>query len=359
MALRRLVRSRPGAVVAAAALLLGLGGAHGATAAPAGSAPRPAPLPGPVASLPALTVRGASTAGAACGRGLATLVTVAVPLPRAVRVTDDRVEVLLPRGYCTGTAERYPVLFLLHGTGDTYRSWADRTDLLAYDQEQGFGVILVMPDGGHDADAGWYSDWVDGRYQWESYDTRVLPGYLNATFRTLPGDQAIAGVSMGGFGALSYAARHPGMFKAAASFSGAVDMLYGAPASGLAFSVLHDRYGTPGESVWGGQVSDEKTWAEHNPTSLAPELAGVKLFLASGTGTPGGAYGDDPADPGAYGLENGVFQMNLSLVRALDRAGVAHSDHFYPGGYHGWPYWQADLHWALPLMVQALGPPRP
>jgi diacylglycerol O-acyltransferase/trehalose O-mycolyltransferase len=111
--------------------------------------------------------------------------------------------------------------------------------------------------------------------------------------------------------------------------------------------------------VWGNQQSDEAVWAEHNPASLASRLKGVRILLASGTGTPGGAGGDDPTDPGAYGLENGVFQMNQSLVRALDQAGVAHTDDFYAGGYHGWPYWQADLHWALPQIVAALGPARP
>lgn len=56
-------------------------------------------------------------------------------------------------------------------------------------------------------------------------------------------------------------------------------------------------------------------------------------------------------------MENGILQMNLSLVRALDQAGVPHTDNFYPGGYHGWPYWQADLHWALAQIAGTRGPP--
>ena len=282
------------------------------------------------------------------------LITVQAPPPSNVRVTDDHVNVFLPPGYCANT-ERYPVLYLLHGAGDTYQSWAAKTDLVSF--ARSFPVIIVMPDGSHNSLAGWYSNWLDGEYQWETYDTAVLPRYINIHFRTLSHDLGVAGLSMGGFGALSYAGRHPGMYKAAASFSGAVDTLYGAPASGVVFDQLRAQYGTPGDQIWGNQLTNENVWAAHNPTSLAPQLAGTQLFLASGTGTPGGAYGDDPSDPGAYALENGILQMNLSLVRALDQAGVPHTDNFYPGGYHGWPYWQADLHWALRQIAETLGPP--
>ena len=299
----------------------------------------------------------------ACQEGLTT---VEVKPPAGVTVTDDHVNILLPPGYCAGAAAglRYPVLYLLHGAGDTYASWAAKTDLVAFSQSLPDPPIIVMPDAGHDAQAGWYSNWNDGEYQWETFHISVLQGYVNSTYSTLPDDIGIAGLSMGGFGALSYAARHPGagrrpgMFKVAASFSGAVDMLYGAPATGVIFTELHSQYGTPDDSVWGNQATHESMWAAHNPASLAANLKGTKILLACGTGTPRGAQGDDPSNPGGYALEQGVFQMNLSLVRALDRAGVAHTDDFYPGGYHGWPYWQADMHWALPIIDGVLGPPR-
>lgn len=66
------------------------------------------------------------------------------------------------------------------------------------------------------------------------------------------------------------------------------------------------------------------------------------------------ARGRSRRTPGGYGLENGVFQMNLQFVKALDWAGVPHLDDFYVGGVHDWPYWQADLHWALPQIVAQL-----
>jgi S-formylglutathione hydrolase FrmB len=277
---------------------------------------------------------------------------VVVPTPPQVHVTDTHVRILLPVGYGEGS-RRYPVLYLLHGAGDTYTSWTTKTDVTAFSSQ--FPVIIVMPDAGHNSQAGWYSDWKDGTYQWETYHLGLLMPWVDRHLRTIRNDDAVAGLSMGGFGAMSYAARHPGLYRAAASFSGAVDTEYGAPASGVAFDALHDQYGTPNEEVWGNQLSDGSTWAAHDPTALAAKLSGTQLFIASGTGTPGGSQGEEPTNPGGYALENGVFQMNLQFVRALDAAGVAHHDHFYPGGVHDWPYWQADLHWALPQIVTLLG----
>ncbi|HEX6393602.1 MAG TPA: alpha/beta hydrolase family protein [Acidimicrobiales bacterium] len=280
--------------------------------------------------------------------------TITVPPPKGVNITDDHVNVILPQGYCDPSrgSARYPVLYLLHGAGDTYGAWAAKTDVVSF--SKAYRLIIVMPDGGANKTAGWYSNWLDGEYQWETYHIAVLQGFIDDNYRTLRDDLGIAGLSMGGFGAMSYAARHPGMFKAAASFSGALDMLYGAPVTGVVFTQLHSMYGTPNAGVWGDQIQNYRTWSSHNPASLAARLKGTAVFLASGTGTPGGAHGDDPGNPGGYALENGIFQMNLSMVRALDLAGVAHTDDFYPGGYHGWPYWQADLHWALPQIASIL-----
>ncbi|TMB02806.1 MAG: hypothetical protein E6J70_06435, partial [Deltaproteobacteria bacterium] len=123
-----------------------------------------------------------------------------------------------------------------------------------------FPLIIVMPDAGHDSEAGWYSDWADGSRQWETFHTRVLVRYVDGHFRTLRlAHRAVAGLSMGGFGAMSYAARHPGLFQAAASFSGAVDTRYVEPVSGIGFNIFHDMFGTPDDRVWGNQVTDEAT----------------------------------------------------------------------------------------------------
>ncbi len=259
---------------------------------------------------------------------------------------------LLPEGYGS-TNTRYPVMYLLHGAGDTYRTWSEKTDVVSFARR--YPVIIAMPDAGRGSEAGWYSDWRDGSRQWETFHTKILVNFIDRRFRTRgSGHRAVVGLSMGGFGAMSYAARHPKLFRAAASFSGAVDTMYAAPASGVVFSVGQDRFGTPDDRVWGSQTTEMSTWREHNPTDRAADLRGVWLYVASGTGTPGGPAGDDTGNPGGYAIENAIFQMNVSFVTALERAGVAYTRNLYLGGYHDWPYWQQELHNALPRVVKVI-----
>jgi S-formylglutathione hydrolase FrmB len=289
-------------------------------------------------------------AGAVNGCEPPRCVDVPVPVPAGLKVPENRVRVILPEGYADHRCRAYPVLYLLHGAGDTYRTWSENTDVVAFTED--LPLIVVMVDSGRNNEAGWYSDWADGSRQWETFHIDVLPASIDRTFRTLgEGHRLIAGLSMGGFGAMSYAARHKGMFKAAASFSGAVDTMYGFPLSGPFFAALHPQFGTPDDRLWGNQLTSEATWRDHNPTDRAADLAGTELFVATGTGTPGGPAGDAPDNPGGYGLEAFIFQMNVSFLRALTVAGIPYHNDVYPGGYHGWPYWQRELHWALPQMV--------
>ncbi len=274
-----------------------------------------------------------------------------VPLPANVTVPSSTVRVLLPPGY-DPTALRYPVLYLLHGAGDTFASWTEQTDVEDFSAQ--FPVIVVMPDCGHDAAAGFYSNWVDGSRQWEAFHTHVLMQYVDRHFSTLHNwrHRAAAGLSMGGFGAMSYAARHHHLFRAAASFSGAVDTLYPQPLTSILYS-----QGVVNPDVWGSPTADEAIWRQHNPTDLAGRLRGVALFLASGDGGRGGPAGDDPNNLAGYIAEAFIKQMNLDFAHALEAAGIPYTADFYQGGYHGWPYWQRELHWSLPQIMSLIGPP--
>jgi S-formylglutathione hydrolase FrmB len=274
---------------------------------------------------------------------------VAVPVPRRVQVPERTVRVLLPEGY-DDSRRRYPVFYLLHGAGDTFATWTENTDVQEFSTS--LPVIIVMPDGGRNAEAGFYSDWLDGSRQWETFHTRVLRKFVDRRFRTLRGrrHRAVGGLSMGGFGALSYAARHPGLFRAAASFSGALDPLYPSAEMPTLRFIL-----SPG--AWGDPVADAEVWRDHSLTDRAADLEGVALFLATGDGTRGGPAGD-VENPFAYATEVVVAAMTRSFAAALDAAGVPHTDDFYGAGYHGWPYWQRELHWALPQIVALIGPRR-
>jgi S-formylglutathione hydrolase FrmB len=126
-----------------------------------------------------------------------------------------RVRVLLPAGYRADPRRRYPVLYLLHGADSDYRSWTRYGDAEAITARA--PLIVVMPDGGR---MGWYTDWYVGdqpvQPMWETYHVGELVPWIDATYRTIAtrGGRAIAGLSMGGYGALSYAARHPSTFAA-------------------------------------------------------------------------------------------------------------------------------------------------
>lgn len=268
-----------------------------------------------------------------------------------------KMRVLLPAGYAA-SAKRYPVLYLLHGVGDDQTVWTTLTDIEAF--TAAFEVIVVMPDGGKNEKAGWYSDWYNGggfgAPRYETHHIAELIPFVDSVYRTIAdrSGRLAAGHSMGGFGAMSYAARHPDLFVAAASFSGAVDTMIAEPGSGLVFQSAQFR-GTPSDAVWGNQTLQEVRWRTHNPVDLALNLGGLGLSAASGDGTP--AIGDNPAE--GPGLEAGIRLMNDSLHSALNAAGVTHYYDPYSPGTHAWKYAQRNLHDALPRLLAAVGTPAP
>jgi len=309
------------AVLAAAALAAVL-----PTAAPAADWPACTPRTAPVA----LGLR--ETARRAEGRLLTlTLQSKALGGPQ-------RVNVLLPPGYDPAGPTRYPVLYLLHGAQDDYAAWA------AHDAAGIVGdrrLIVVMPDGGHD---GSYSDWFaaddppspssgqpGGAPAWESYHLGELVPFVDAHFRTraAPGGRAIAGLSMGGHGAMKYADEAPGTFGYAGSFSGAVHP--GLP--------LYTQFVK--QCTWGDPATQGIVWHDNDPTETAGNLRGTRLFVRSGDGTAGPL--DPPGFTGTDIVETIVGQMNQAFMTTLRTAGVTSVDAAFGPGTHTWPYWQQDL----------------
>jgi S-formylglutathione hydrolase FrmB len=130
--------------------------------------------------------------------------------------------IVLPPGYETSD-ERYPVLYLLHGLSQNYTSWS-RLGAPFYAQEIG-GLIVVMPDGGNS----WYVNWAESgegqKNDWEDHIVRDVIGHVDENFRTIAQREgrAIAGLSMGGYGALTLGLRHSEMFISIGSTSGALE----------------------------------------------------------------------------------------------------------------------------------------
>jgi len=271
-----------------------------------------------------------------------------------------RVRLLLPRGWSPDASRTWPVLWLLHGFArgpgvgrDGHTAWSDRTDIEELTEDA--GVLVVMPDGGP---CGNYTDWWNrgggGAPKWETFHLAELRRILERGYRAGP-ERAIAGNGMGGLGALAYAARHRGLFRAAASFSGPLHTLYRDP-SGLDVADLVElgvAIGAPSldwTDVWGDPEEQRVVWRQHNPYDLAGRLAGVRLHVSSGDGGPG------PYDAagGPDVLESLACTVSREFAGKLGKLGIPVTTHFYPGT-HTWPYWRRELRAVLPALLAEIG----
>jgi putative tributyrin esterase len=131
--------------------------------------------------------------------------------------------ILLPLDYET-SVRRYPVLYLLHGYGDDNTAWSYMTDLSSYAAQH--EIIIVMPDGSKS----WFVNYAnDPKSRFEDYIVKDLVGYVDSHYRSipLPRSRAIAGLSMGGYGAVFLGLKHYDKFSAIGSFSGAIAIARG------------------------------------------------------------------------------------------------------------------------------------
>jgi diacylglycerol O-acyltransferase/trehalose O-mycolyltransferase len=267
-----------------------------------------------------------------------------------------QVRLLLPRHFTTQPNRRWPVLWLLHGCCDTYQSWTRSTDV---EQLAGLAdLLVVMPEAG---EVGYYSDWYhpgrDGPSRWEAFHLTELRQLLERDWHA--GDRrVIAGLSMGGLGAMAYAARHPGMFRAAASYSGMLDTRYqGAPEP--APQIIQATLGNFNEdpnALWGDPQQQGDIWAAHNPYDLAPKLRHIGLFVSVGNGQPGPL--DKPASSRqAQEIEQTLYPQTPAFVKRLHQLGIPVRFDNYGPGTHDWPYWQRELHRSLPLLLTAVQQP--
>jgi diacylglycerol O-acyltransferase/trehalose O-mycolyltransferase len=275
-----------------------------------------------------------------------TIATPLLPNPVGVRI-------LLPSEY--STAHRYPVLYLLHGGNGNETDWTDSGDAEAI--SAGDPLIIVMPDASlYPSYANWQETDSHGfRPQWETFHTDALVHWVDSTFSTVASraGRAVAGVSVGGFGAFSYAARHPDLYVDAASFSGQLDSNGDELLRQIASAMDN---GNPATPYYGPRVTEEVQWRGHNPVDLAANLRVTSLHLWTGNGIPG-PLDAFPALPDA--LEITVHHESISMHTALNRLGIPSEWTDYGRGTHNWPYWQRDLAAYLPRLMTVFGQARP
>ena len=234
------------------------------------------------------------------------------------------VNVLLPDDYRT-SGRRYPVLYMFHGGNEDFRQF----DFLGIrNLTAGKPIIVVMPDGGH---AGWYSNPVTsfvGPRNWETFHIAQLLPWIEANFRTFAeyDGRAVGGFSMGGFGALKYAAKYYGHFASVSSHSGPASLRrdFGLVVhwANITSAVLDLAGGT----VYGAPFWDQARVTADNPVERVPSYQNKRIFLVAGTSP-------DPLNWFDSVNETQVLAGQREFRDRLREAGIPHEAHEAPGGH--------------------------
>ncbi|MFB4308551.1 alpha/beta hydrolase [Actinomadura sp. GTD37] len=260
--------------------------------------------------------------------------------------------VLLPKGWSRTAKRTWPVVYAFQGGRDDYTSWTRETGIEEIAAR--WDVMVVMPSGGDNGSyTDWWNDGAGGLPRWETFHTgevmKLMARYRAGTSR------AVMGASSGGQGALAYAARHPGMFRYAASFSGSTHLtMDGMQVFLLAVNLLGS--GMDALRIFGLPGRDDANWRAHDPYVLAGRLRGVGLYVSSGTTGMNGPYTPEGAEWRLTQLsEILIGQMNHSFVNRLHELNIPVTSHIYGNGWHAWPEWIPEMRAAWPLMMRAIG----
>lgn len=238
--------------------------------------------------------------------------------------------VSLPDSY-DRSAEAYPVIYLLHGMHGAETDWIYKGSVLEtagalIGQGKLRDTILVMPsDGGYDTGT-FYADWYDGSGYFEQYMMYDLIPYVEKTFRTQKTRESrmIAGTSMGGYGAFMLSLRHPDVFGAAASMSGAV----GSMSEMRAF--MSERIMGPLESPHA---------QKYNLQLLAEQRIHEHVFPA--------LYFDCGTE------DHYLYEGNIWFKKQLEKINYPFTFNAFPGG-HDWGYWKIHLKDVLTFLGEHL-----
>lgn len=239
--------------------------------------------------------------------------------------------VLLPVNYnqADSRTKRYPVIYLLHGLTGHYNNWLDKTNLVDYTTAYEF--IIVMPEGND----GWYTDSANvPSDKYESYILQELIPDVEKRFRASSerGSRAIAGLSMGGYGALKFGVKHPELFVLTASLSGALDAASWTEADLKGLEFIWRTL----QPVFGAEKSE--TRAANDLRKLFSELTAQRIA----------------ALPYVYvdcGTEDGLLEINRSFVDILTKRKIPHEYRQLPGN-HSWTYWDAQVQEVLRIAAK-------
>ena len=214
--------------------------------------------------------------------------------------------------------EKYPTLYLLHGLSDDHTTWTRRTSIERYAAAR--GVAVVMPAVGRS----FYQDTAGGLKYW-TFVSEELPALCERFFPLARGREQrfVAGLSMGGYGALRLGLACPERFAAAASLSGALDLgrrLREAGRDGALMNRAEYLAVFGPELRCAGTDTDLFFLAEKHAASTGPKPA---LYLACGT-------------------EDALLGETRAMRDHLAHLGLAAAYHESPGA-HEWAVWDAEI----------------
>jgi S-formylglutathione hydrolase FrmB len=202
-----------------------------------------------------------------------------------------------------------PVLYLLHGLSDDHTIWLRRTSIERY--VASMGLAVVMPN----AHRSFYTNMVSGGAYWD-FVSEELPELIAKFFNLAPERDKtfVAGLSMGGYGALKLGLRLPEKFAAVASLSGVTDIVHRAATAGW-----NDIPWIFGDKPIAGSTNDLFYLAEQ---LVRNDLPRPKIYQCCGT-------------------EDFLYQDNLKFKQHLERLQIDFTYNEAPG-IHSWDFW--DIH---------------
>lgn len=237
-----------------------------------------------------------------------------------------RCGIYLPPGYKdeANKDKRYPLVYFLHGLHESSQRWlSDRNGASLFDtaikDKKLPPVIVIVPDAGYS----FYSDTLDKKRPYARFVIEELVPWMDKSFRTTGRreERIMSGNSMGGFGALRFAFKHPDLFSAVFVHSPAILPESPAEVSGRSQRVMGflQQNGTL-EQLFGDPI-DIDLWKASNPLSLA----------ATAPFDPPVAIYFDCGESDSYGFDEPCRAMD----EVLTRRGVQHEFAIRPGGHGG------------------------
>lgn len=255
--------------------------------------------------------------------------------------------VFLPPSFSKDSTRTYPVVYFLHGLNNDQTSWTvERYGSLQNKVEDLIlagkipEIVMIHARG----DNSFYCNYADGSRRYEDLISQELISYAETHYRAKKGreNRAIGGTSMGGYGALKIAMKHPDLYAATVGHSPIIFL--GKNPLDVPEEMKSSRYyqlfvGIL-RPIFGDPISQD-LWDANNPLVLATsgKLDNLKIYFDYGT--------DDRYIPSIH-LDQGI----KALDKALTDAGVPHTFKVWPGEGHGWALVDAHIDQSLPFLCQ-------